>query len=393
MPAAELPGVELMTTSLKDLYDQGRHREVIQVASRSTTPVASEPANSLIVAASLLQMGQLPQCRQICEALAPVLANDPQFLSLFATCLRRLGELDKSSAVFQEALRRYPDLPYLNNNYANLLIERGELSQAKQILESILKAHPNYADADANLQRLKLIEASSPAQSRNQESRQEPISGSEQALFDSGASQSNDDGIEKAAGLQPVIIDPLDLAFSEEEIEVDKSERRKRKSEAAARQLKGQPSDWSPLIDIPPLPHKELEEELVKACNEALIERQPEAALMLANLLNDLAPSAKQEARKIAADAFLMQKRHFEAEITLLGMLISGMKLDADRMLNIVGLALKRNDLQQAEHFLEQARKLDKKNERLEKLSSQIETLKQNKHRLAFPPYGHHQKG
>lgn len=373
-----------MSESLKDLYDQGRHQEVIEAAKRSTVPLANDPPNSLIVAASLLQMGHLAQCRQVCEGLAAVLGSNPQFLSLYATCLRRLGDLDQSQVIFQQALEQHPNLPYLNNNYANLLIERGELDRAQQVLELILKAHPTYADAEANLQRLQALRTT-PGKPRSQEM----PTGSEQALVDPAASETMSSGQKQSEEQQPVIVDPLELAFSEEEVEVEQRERRKRKSNAAARPSHGQIKTWTPLISLPPIPTKQLEEELAKAGTEALFEKQPEAALLLADLLQELGQPAKQEALQIAADAFLMQKRYSQAEITLLSMQLSGVKLNIDQILNIVALALKRNDLRQAEDFLAQAEKIDPKHDRLEKLSNQVTTLKQSKHHLVFNPFDH----
>lgn len=371
-----------MSESLKDLYDQGLHQEVIEAAKRSTVPLASDPPNSLIVAASLLQMGHLAQCRQVCEGLVTVLGSNPQFLSLYATCLRRLGDLDQSQIIFQKALKQHPDLHYLNNNYANLLIERGELDKAQQILENILKAHPAYADAEANLQRLQALR-SAPSKP----SSQQVPTGSQPALADPAASAAIGSDQNQPGQQQPVIVDPLDLAFSEEEVEVEQRERRKRKSNAATRPRQGPFKTWTPLITLPPIPAKELEDELAKAGTEALFEQQPEAALLLADLLQEFAQPAKQEALQIAADAFLMQKRYAQAEITLLSMQMSGVKLNADQVLNIVAMALKRNDLRQAEHFLEQAQKLDPTNDRLEKLSARVETLRQSRHQLAFSPY------
>jgi len=402
--------------SFKELYDQGRHSEVVALASKADIHPASDPANSFLVAASLLQLGHALQCRQVCEALTSVLANNPLFLSLYATCLRRLGELERSESVFRQALKQFPDLPYLNNNYANLLIEKGELDAARKILVATVERHPGYADAKANLQRLNGRAALPPtgpasepaAQVTGQPAAVNPTPPSPDAGLDQSqatalasgpapAAAASDNSARSSAAAESTtqlektleIVDPLALAFSEEELEVEQRERLKRKAEVAARPGKAGTPNPPSLVALPPVPSKELQEELAKAGIEALIERQPEAALVLADLLNRLGADGRRDALKIAADAYLMLKNYPQAEISLLQLAASGTRLSGDQLLNLASLAINRHDPTQANHYLEQARKVDATAEQLKVVSSHLSKLNDSQKRLTFHPYKH----
>lgn len=394
--------------SLRELYEQGRYTDVVALAGKADIHPASDPPNSFIVAASLLQLGHLEQCRQICVALSSVLANNPLFLSLHATCLRRLGQLDQSAVIFEQALKQYPDLPYLNNNYANLLIEQGKFDAAHRILSSVLERHPTYKDAAANLQRLKGL-AALPGQATRPAGRAQKLevppsaaAGSaaeptpaapEPAAATTSAAASGAtpaDPSAESATPQRVggIVDPLALAFSEEELQVEQQERLKRKAEVAARPAKGAaPAAQESLVSLPPVPTQELQDELAKAGVEALVEKQPEAALLLADLLNSLGPEGRREALKIAADAYLMLKRYHQAEITLLSLAASGTKLNAEQLLNMASLAINRQDAAQANQYIEQARKLDALPDHIEAVNKHLSKLTNREHSLTFHPY------
>ena len=403
----------MSSLSLKELYEQGRHTEVVALASKADIHPARDPANSFIVAASLLQLGHAPQCRQVCEALASVLANNPLFLSLYATCLRRLGELEKSAEIFLQALKQFPDLPYLNNNYANLLVEKGELDAAQQILSATVKRHPTYADAAANLQRIRgqaalpgqpaSLPGAQPASAQRSTSQLNP--GKDQTQPSPAKSQAPEPVATEtaaklsagvAAAIEPTgpskplaaIVDPLDLAFSEEELELEQRARRERKAAVEAQAAKGGANQAEPAwVSLPAVPSKELQEELVKAGVEALIEKQPEAALMLADLLNSLGTEGRRDALTIAADAYLMLKRFSQAEITLLQLATSGARLSGDQLLNLASLAINRQDPILGGHYLEQARKQDATPQQLESVSNLLNKLNNGKPRLIFHPY------
>lgn len=374
--------MELTSLSLQDLYKQGRFADVVKAAASLDITPDSDPSISLLIAASLLQLGHLQQCLQVCEALRESSGNNPSYLSLYATCLRRAGQLDKSESIFKFALSQFPDLPYLNNNYANLLIEKGDILAARQILEEVIAAHPDYPDAKANLQSLRALPAAGQSQHGSTSAPGELKPGI--SATPSTVKPSNTDPSESKAPAG--LVDPLQLAFSEEEVEVDRRERSKRKAEIAERQkADGQPGPALP--DLPTVPAMPLLEEIAKAGTEALIEKQPNAALALAEILNDYGGEARIEAMNIAAEAYLMLKNYSRAETTLLGLLALGANIGADNILNIAGLALKRNDIEQATHFLEKAQKLDPENKRIEKLEAEIIELKKDKACLAFNPY------
>lgn len=373
--------MELTPTSLQKLYSQGRFADVVKAAANLDITPDSDPEVSLLIAASLLQLGHLQQCLQVCGALQGSCGSNPQYLSLYAICLRRVGQLEKSESVFKHALSQFPDLPYLNNNYANLLIEKGDIAAARHVLEEVLASHPDYQDARVNLQSLKALPAAAdPLQASNVLAPTEPEPG-----------QASQAASIKFAGSAPdhaaaPLIDPLQLAFSEEEVEVDRRERSKRKAELAERN-NGNGQGKASLPDLPAAPIQPLLEEIAKAGTEALIEKQPNAALALAEILNEHGGESRLEAMSIAAEAYLMLKQYARAETTLLSLASLGYNIGSDNLLNIVGLALQRKDIEQACHFLERARKLDPESKRISKFDIQIDALKKDKMVLSFNPY------
>lgn len=85
--------------------------------------------------------------------LAP---NDLEARRTLANALFSMpGRLNEAIVQYEAAIRLKPDEPDLHNNYAGALSGVGRTAEARRELETALRLDPNYADARANLQRLK----------------------------------------------------------------------------------------------------------------------------------------------------------------------------------------------------------------------------------------------
>jgi tetratricopeptide (TPR) repeat protein len=65
------------------------------------------------------------------------------------------GRLGEALVQYEAAIRLRPEQPDLHNNYAGILFRLGRTADARRELETALRLDPNYADAKANLERLK----------------------------------------------------------------------------------------------------------------------------------------------------------------------------------------------------------------------------------------------
>jgi tetratricopeptide (TPR) repeat protein len=377
-----------MKDELQSLYEKGLHKEVIQKASQLSFHPSNDPFASLIIAASLLQIGQLRQCQAVCAELESVLAKDAQYLTIYGTCLRRLGEHQLSEKVFKHGLSIYPDHLTLNNNYANLLMETGKLSESRQILQRLVAQNPDYSDARVNLDRVKSLQKEEQA-SIDSDADSDTITSTKQEVDDLLKQASATPEHRQSVSLEQVElgIDPLRLAFSEHEVKEEQEQRRKRKMTRKTKPSQSESEqNWDEYPNLPVPPIEEHRRELARAACEALAEKQPEATLILTDMLQRYGSSERLEAYAIAAEAFILLKNFSSAEILYL-CIESEATLDFNQCINLTILALERNDALRASICLKKAISINPSHPRIADLQEKVKTMSTNSRMIAIHPY------
>lgn len=395
--------------SLIELHQQGRHEEVLKLDRTIEVRAADDPQSTLIVAASLFNLKRYGDSLKILSALEPLIHTDDTYLNLLGMCLWRIGELDKAEHVFEFAHAQHKDHLAIARAYINLLFERQKYSQAGQVLAQALQQNAHAPELQELRLRLDQLQASprvAPAGDSKgmpftlPQARATPVallSGSE-AHSDSptissgslkpllsespqvagGASPSTelvslpkttetqDDKPEIGAAqdlpaLQPTTIDPLLLAFSQEEVAFDRDNRRRQRdsrnqdSNAPSPLLDGSQSVVEVLPVLPEPPLQEVSEELITVIQAALAEKQYECALAVADHLRRLDPTRQTQLYRLCSEAYAGLGNLATSELCLQTLAVHGELEDFDR-LNLAGMALRRYDLNLAEYYLSELR-------------------------------------
>jgi hypothetical protein len=187
-------------------------------------------------------------------------------------------------------------------------------------------------------------------------------------------------------------LDPLLLAFSDEEVQLDQDQRREHRASRNA-SLSPESEAGGPELEPPPLPElpelgeHELLDELIQATREALIEKQPRTCLVLADQLRSLGGTALAEAYRLAAEAYI-NLANFEASELCLHTLASHGTLEDGDHVNLAALALRRHDLQGAEHHLTRVQDTATYEENLSTLRRKIESRRGEEPLMVFTPEG-----
>ena len=326
---------------LVQLFQAGRHREAVQAAQQLGVTPQTQPLMAQVVAASLFKLGEYSQALPLLEQLEASLGQEPDFLTLLASTCRRLGLLDRARIAFERALALTPESPAVRNNYANLLIDLGRYAEAEAILNALLAANPGYEDARANLNRLRF---------KQQPPAAAPVPTAPVPAASAGA----------PAAWSP--LDPLMLAFSEEEVAL-----------AGGGAIKAQPATPpSQLAGHLPEPQQAaMAAEQLQLSQQAVRDGNPVFALQLCSQARSvLGPT--QAVYVNASDAYIRLQRFHEAEICLLtGLTLGGATVN--HYINLVSLALLRGDLDLANHYLEAAAAIDPENPALGQVRSQLD--------------------
>jgi len=347
--------------SLIELHRRGDHQGVLRLARSIDVQPTADPQSALVVAASLFQLGRFRDALQICLVLQPVVQTDLSFLNLFALCLRRLDQVAQAEQVFRFGLEHHPASTPLTTNYVNLLLDQHRLDEAQALLQQGLEARPAATEFREHLARIEELRARpllpavptpTPPSETHQPSLRLPASSEEVAVSES----SGVDSQPKPPRLLPSL-DPLLQAFSDEEVRLDQENRRRlreSKAEAGVKPVTEEVLEVPAVVSLPELPEPplaEVVEELHVAAREALMEKQPEAALVLADQLRLLDPSMQVEIYRICAEAYLAMANPAAAELCLHAIGEHGQLCDEDH-LNLALLSLRRHDLHSAERHL-----------------------------------------
>lgn len=363
------------TPTLRELYQRGEHAAVLRLARSIDVHPSADPQSALIVAASLFCLDRFRECLQILAVLEPVLQTEPTFLTLYATALRRVGQTDRSEGIFKLALEHHPTHVAVLNNYASLLMDCRRFDEAEHHLLRALELRPGYPDAQSNLTLLKglrrrcLPPAPEPAL--------QPVS-------------------QEAAGMRaasaPMTLDPLLLAFSDQEVQFDQDQRREQQASKKAlptpeKLEAGEEPQQPPLPVLPELGEHELLDELIQATREALIEKHPRTCLVLADQLRSLGGSALVEAYRYASEAYIRLANFEAAELCLHSLAKIGSLEDGDHV-NLAAMAVRRHDLQGAESHLAMVQDTATYEENLTTLRCKIEARRGEELLMVFTPEG-----
>ena len=315
----------LAESDLISLFAQKEYSKVIEdVIAAGTTP-STDPASYRIYAADCFSLGRFEEAFSILTEIYSVFSTDIEFLSLYGVVARRIGKFDASEQAFKSALAIAPNSVHLKNNYSNLLIDKGDYTLARAILNEVLVADPTYADAKANLNRLIFLENQNISLS---------------------ASQTN---------TATDLLDPLDLAFSQAEVNYT-HEIRGLKSKSAPGISLPLPSNDSTLTDILNLARKALESGSVDHCLNVLSKYYNSSSSFI-------------PVYGIASDCYLEKKSFINAELMLLhSALLTGP--DFKSYINLASFAAMRNDLKLAHHYLSLASSIDPSNNLITKQKS-----------------------
>lgn len=329
-------------------FESGLYNKAISLYS-GIDDTALSPNLLNVVAACYFRLGEYLQADQLLQRAEPSLSDNPGFLSLYASNSRLLGDFQKSRMLFAKALDLDPSSLPLKNNFANLLIDEGDLSEAQELLLSVIKSDPEYKDARSNLNRLQYKLSLS----------------SNKSLIDD---YSNFSSISQS-GFS--LVDPLLLAFAEDEVNYAKK-RYKLKNDPAVNDI----LDSLPTDNL----DRSINDKLVVA-RESLSSKNYQFCLQICNSIS--AKTTHAEIYDIASDAYLNLRRFRESEICLLNALSIGGGTPK-RYLNLVTFASMRSDFSLAEYYLEKAASLDPSHPQLAAISNLIQKQKSDS-RLSTP--------
>ncbi|MDO6351166.1 tetratricopeptide repeat protein [Synechococcus sp. YX-04-1] len=329
---------------LRILFENGSYSEAISISDKNTYTTHSNPSECYIKAACFFKLGEFGDAFPLLEELEGSFNENPEYLSLFGACCRRLGFLDRALELLSRALEINPQDISIKNNFANLLIDTQQYQRAHEILFELTKNNPEYEDASVNFKRL--LQYWDPSK-----------------LSDEASNSSNSHLGTTAFSSIPLFVDPLKLAFSDEEVQ--NHGRLNNPKSTKPQDLK----NFVPQIDL----SDETAGECLSLARKALDENNPEFALQLSTLAIRKS-STLFDAYDVASDSLIALKRFVEAEICLLHSLtLNGPKFK--HYVNLFSLSLMRKDLVLCSKYYELASSLDSSNPNLNHLKKMLSKL------------------
>ncbi|QNI41147.1 tetratricopeptide repeat protein [Synechococcus sp. A15-28] len=329
------------------LFQQGQYSKITSFIDESSLSFESDPNVAHLYAASLFKLGSFGKALEILETLESALDNNVDYLSLFGATLRRVGNLEKAEVLLNKAMKLDSKNPFIRNNYANLLIDLGRFSDARNILDSLLLQNPKYEDARINLNRLTFIATQSTGNKK-----------SEDVDFNTQVTS----GTKSIS--QPKVLDPLHLAFDEEEVykygRLDRS-----KIVQSSQQIVES-------LDLPD--SSQTASEYMKLALLAVQEKNFSYALQLCSKSYILI-GPNSQIFDCVSDCFIGLSRFSDAESFALHA-ITVSEPTAKLYMNLATLASMKGDLVLAEFYLERAAGLDPSHTQLKKLSGNLKSLK-----------------
>ena len=187
-------------TNFYQLFQNNAFDQIVKLYESSDYSVDRNPKVAMFYGAAQFRLGNLSSALQTLEQLESSMSSSVEYLALYGATCRRLGLVDKAESILRKAIEIDESNSASRNNYANLLIDLNRLASAESILIDLLKIDPTYADAQANLNRLKFIASNDISSSQIKSELPSHRSDSVQDFESIGE-------------------DPLFLAFSDNEVE------------------------------------------------------------------------------------------------------------------------------------------------------------------------------
>ena len=314
-----------LQAELATFFEQRNYQAVLDRAKADEMTAAMIP-NLPMLLQPLFYLGRYPECLLWCEGLEPALQGEPSFSSMHGAVLRRMGRLDEAETVFRQALAQHTDNIFLQNNFANLLIDKQSFKEAEKILKNLLSTNPSYDDARVNLNRLssKNLAQSSPKTSQ--------------------ISPKNDDSITVSEQLENAFVDPLEAAFTDEEVAL---------AGGVVASISKEKSSNVSGLGFAKLPDREVQMELQEtlALARQMVDSDPQQAISDCTLLHHRL-GVQASIYEVAAEAYIRLQLFGDAETCLLTANSLGSK-EASVLLNLANLAAMRGDQRLSLHWLE----------------------------------------
>lgn len=344
--------------SVFELYQANRHTDVVSLYLKSDWRPQVDPDKIYVVAASYFKLGEYSESYQFLKAISSSYSEDINFLSLYAASCRHVGHLSESKSIFLRALSIDPDNINVLNNYSNLLIDLHEYEEAYLILNELVKNNPDYSDACLNYRRVQHI--------RDLGS----LNSSTELASDSSATQSSElftEHAEKSQKTSSSYFDPLLFAFTVDEV--------KRTAPFRPSLSKLKSGALAELEDAMPLQDQNaVAADQLNLAFRAVKDGNPSFALeTCTHALTAL--SNNSELYSCVADAYLSQKNFVLAELYFLHSIALGSNSFKNHF-NLASLACMKRDFSLAEYYLGIANSLDRSNSLVEKLKTQIASLR-----------------
>ena len=171
-------------------FSNKNYQSIVDYYSSLTSSGDVTPHEKHIVAISFYYLGDFNSALSLCESIYPFLNGDEAFLAFYGSALRKSGDTDGAHKFYKDSLSSIPGSLLLKNNLANLLIDLSMFGEAKVLLDEVLSQDSQYTDALENIKRLEFLSTQSSSQPAG-----------------------------NPASVSSITLDPLDRAFSVEEVQ------------------------------------------------------------------------------------------------------------------------------------------------------------------------------
>ena len=176
--------------NLSRAFEEKKYQSIVDYFSTLPSQDDVDPSERNIVAVSYYYLGDYDSAISLCESIYPFLNGDEAFLAFYGSALRKSGDTDIALKFYNDSLTLIPTSLILKNNLANLFLDLSRFDEAKSLLQEVLSQDPQYTDALENLKRLEFL-----------------------------SSQISPQTIESSSLQQDISLDPLNRAFSVEEVQ------------------------------------------------------------------------------------------------------------------------------------------------------------------------------
>ena len=294
-------------------FSEKKYQSIVDFFASLSSTDDIEPRERHIVAVSHYHLGDFASALSICESIYPFLNGDEAFLGFYGSTLRKTGDSVSALKFYKDSLSLIPGSLLLKNNLANLLIDLSKFREAKLLLDEVLAQEPQYTDALENVKRLEFL-----------------------------SSQSIPEVDDKSVGVPNISLDPLDRAFSVEEVQRTFKVPSDDQNETVGIM---QSQNVLPTIDI-----KDVDQERIRLARSYLASDPLFTLEECKSLFKSVGPHSS--IYSLAGDAYVRLKLFADAETSFYSAFALGSE-DPSLLLNLANLVHMRGDQLLAHAFLE----------------------------------------